>query len=82
LIPDLTILLDLDPQQARVRLDAEDKVFDRLENEKQDFHTRVREGFLALAAAEPQRWLVLNAADDREVLAASIATAVNNLLSA
>jgi dTMP kinase len=82
LIPDLTILLDLDPQQARVRLDAEDKVFDRLENEKQDFHTRVREGFLALAAAEPQRWLVLNAADDRDVLAASIATAVNNLLSA
>ena len=82
LIPDLTILLDLDPQQARVRLDAEDKVFDRLENEKHDFHARVREGFLALAAAEPQRWLVLNAADARDSIAASIAARVNNLLSA
>lgn len=82
LIPDLTILLDLDPQQARVRLDAEDKVFDRLENEKHDFHARVREGFLALAAAEPQRWLVLNAADARDSIAASIAARVNDLLSA
>jgi dTMP kinase len=82
LIPDLTILLDLDPQQARVRLDAEDKEFDRLENEKHDFHARVREGFLALAAAEPQRWLVLDAAEDRAVIAAAIAQRVNQLLSA
>lgn len=62
LLPDLTILLDLDPQVARQRLDAADKPFDRLENEKQEFHARVREGFLALAAAEPERWLVLDAA--------------------
>lgn len=61
LIPDLTILLDLDPQVARQRLDAADKPFDRLENEKQEFHARVRDGFLALAAVEPERWLVLDA---------------------
>jgi dTMP kinase len=82
LLPDLTILLDLDPRQARVRLDAEAKEFDRLENEKHDFHARVREGFLALAAAEPERWLVLDAAEDRAVIAAEIARRVNQLLSA
>lgn len=82
LIPDLTILLDLDPAAARVRLDAEAKEFDRLENEKQDFHARVRDGFLALAAAEPKRWLVLNAADDRDVIASAIAARVHDLLSA
>ena len=82
LVPDLTILLDLDPTEARVRLDAEEKAFDRLENEKQDFHARVREGFLALAAAEPKRWLVLNAADDRDSIAAAIRERVNHLLSA
>ncbi|MEN9751444.1 MAG: hypothetical protein RLZZ600_491 [Actinomycetota bacterium] len=82
LIPDLTILLDLDPAAARVRLDAEEKAFDRLENEKHDFHARVREGFLALAAAEPARWLVLYAADDREAIAQAIRERVNQLLSA
>lgn len=80
LIPDLTILLDLDPREARVRLDAEDKEFDRLENEKHEFHARVRDGFLALAAAEPDRWLVLNAADDRDAIAQAIAQKVTQLL--
>jgi dTMP kinase len=82
LIPNLTILLDLDPAEARARLDAAAKEFDRLENEKHEFHARVRNGFLALAAAEPDRWLVLNAADDREVIAAAIAARVDQLLSA
>jgi len=62
LIPDLTILLDLDPATARVRLDDQNKEFDRLENEKSEFHARVRDGFLALAETEPERWLVVDAA--------------------
>ncbi len=79
LFPDLTILLDLDPAAARVRLDAADKVFDRLENEEQEFHSRVREGFLALAAAEPQRWLVLDASAPRDEIAAAIQARVGSL---
>ena len=79
LVPDLTILLDLEPTAARVRLDADDKVFDRLENEKQEFHARVREGFLALAAAEPQRWLVLDASASRDEIAAAIQARVSSL---
>lgn len=60
-LPDVTVLLDLDPEKARGRLDADEKPFDRLESEKGDFHTRVREAFLSLAAAEPQRFIVVDA---------------------
>lgn len=69
LLPDVTVLLDLDPVVARTRLDAAAKPFDRLEAEKSEFHQRVREGFLALAAAEPERFLVLDAAEPADGLA-------------
>ncbi|MGO3320721.1 MAG: dTMP kinase [Microbacterium gubbeenense] len=65
-LPDVTVLLDLDPAVARRRLDADDKPFDRLEAEKAEFHTRVRDAFLALAAAEPERFLVIDATLPRE----------------
>lgn len=71
-LPDLTVLLDLDPAAARLRLDSADKPFDRLEAEKIDFHTRVREAFLALADAEPDRFLVVDAAQAPEEIAARI----------
>jgi dTMP kinase len=72
LLPDVTVLLDLDPAAARARLDADDKPFDRLEAEKSDFHARVRAAFLALAAAEPARFLVLDAALPADELAIAI----------
>jgi len=81
LIPDVTILLDLDETAARARLDAADKVFDRLENEKAEFHARVRQGFLKLAAAEPERFLVLDASRPIEELAAAIRARVEAELS-
>ncbi|MDQ1136127.1 dTMP kinase [Microbacterium sp. SORGH_AS 1204] len=76
LLPDLTVLLDLDPAAARRRLDAADKPFDRLEAEKEEFHARVREGFLSLAADEPGRFLVLDARAAPEELAARVRNAV------
>ncbi|MBA8815539.1 dTMP kinase [Microbacterium halimionae] len=63
-LPDITVLLDLDPVAARERLDAADKPFDRLEAEKADFHARVRHAFLSLAEAEPERFLVVDASRD------------------
>lgn len=71
-LPDVTVLLDLDPASARARLDADDKPFDRLEAERGEFHARVREKFLALAAAEPERFIVLDAARPVDELAAAI----------
>lgn len=81
LVPDVTILLDLDEAVARERLTSAVKVFDRLENEKSEFHERVRAGFLALAAAEPERFLVLNAAAPIAELAASIRARIEPLLA-
>ena len=58
LTPDLTILLDLAPA---VGLQRRERSGDRLEAEPTAFHERVRRGFLALAEAEPERYLVLDA---------------------
>ncbi|WP_298944188.1 dTMP kinase [uncultured Microbacterium sp.] len=71
-LPDVTVLLDLDPASARRRLDAADKPFDRLEAEKAEFHERVRGAFLDLADAEPDRFLVLDASLPVEHLAAAV----------
>ena len=66
-VPDLTILLDLDPTQVQTRTDiARDKSGLRKEQtrfdiEEEEFHRRVREGFLTLARAHPERIKVVNA---------------------
>jgi dTMP kinase len=57
-VPDLTILLDMDPMAG---LQRRARSADRLEAEPAEFHQRVRAGFLALARAEPARYLVLDA---------------------
>lgn len=80
LLPDLTVLLDLDSAVARGRLDADAKPFDRLEAERESFHTRVREEFLALAEAEPDRFLVLDATRPPAELAAAVRDRVGTLL--
>lgn len=81
LLPDLTILLDLDHDVARRRLDAADKPFDRLEAEREDFHARVRDRFLAIAGEEPERFLVLDASRPAAELAADVRTRVLAMLA-
>ncbi|WP_417561853.1 dTMP kinase [Microbacterium sp.] len=80
LLPDVTVLLDLDEASARTRLDAADKPFDRLEAEKAEFHARVRAAFLALAAAEPERFLVVDAALPVDEIAALVRARVGEHL--
>jgi dTMP kinase len=79
LLPDLTILLDLDESVGRDRLKVRTR-YDRLEDEEQEFHARVRSGYLALAAAEPERFLVLAANEPVESLAGKIRSRVEALL--
>lgn len=81
-LPDLTVLLDLDPRAARERLDAADKPFDRLEAEKAEFHERVRAAFLALADAEPDRFLVVDATRPPLDIATEIRERVERVLTA
>jgi dTMP kinase len=80
LLPDLTILLDLDETIGRTRLDRARTKYDRLEEEKQDFHARVRASYLALAEAEPARFLVLPATDTITAIAGQIRARVETLL--
>ena len=80
LIPDLTVLLDLPGDVARARLAKKQKTFDRLENEHDDFHERVRAGFLQLAADEPHRFLVVDATQEIDQIAHVIRDRVGALL--
>ncbi|MFI5632168.1 dTMP kinase [Streptomyces sp. NPDC051664] len=73
LVPHLTVLLDVDPETARERFT---EAPDRLESEPPEFHARVRSGFLTLAAADPTRYLVVDAGQDPE----SITTVVRHRL--
>ncbi|MEU8630153.1 dTMP kinase [Streptomyces sp. NPDC048669] len=73
LVPHLTVLLDVDPETARERFT---EAPDRLESEPPEFHARVRAGFLTLAAADPTRYLVVDAGQDPE----SITTVVRHRL--
>lgn len=64
LTPDLTLLLDLPVEMGLARLNERD----RLDQEPLDFHQRVRQGFLDVAAGEPKRWVVFDARQDVETL--------------
>jgi dTMP kinase len=78
--PDLTILLDLPPEAGLARARGR-AVADRLESESLAFHQRVRQTFRALADAAPDRYLVLDAMETPEAIAARIRVRVTELLS-
>ena len=77
LLPDLTILLDVDPVIGLARLSNPD----RLEAEPLDYHRAVRAGFLQLAADDPSRYLTLDASCDVDDIARAIADRVDAALS-
>lgn len=77
LVPDLTVLLDV---PAGVGRERRGEVHDRLEREADAFHDRVRQGFLDLAAREPDRYAVLDATTPAEELAAAVRERVTALL--
>ena len=77
LVPDLTILLDLPPTAG---LGRRARSADRLEAEPTEFHERVRAGFLALAQAEPERYLVLDASRPADELSHEIQDRLRDLL--
>lgn len=62
LTPDLTLLFDLDPAEGLQRRLQNNAEWTRLDDYALAFHQRVRAGYLELAHAEPQRWVILNAA--------------------
>ncbi len=76
--PDLTILLDISPEQG---LSRKRNLRDRFELEDLPFHRRVREGYLKMAAAEPDRWLVVDATLPKRKIADIVWARVSRLLA-
>lgn len=76
LLPDLTIVLDVDPSVGLARVVGPD----RLESEPVEWHQRVRQAFLDIAASHPDRYLVLDGSRPVEDLAVEIATVVSDLV--
>ena len=77
-MPDLTILLDLDPAEGIRRIS--DRPLDAFEKMDMGFHHRVREGYLEIAHAEKNRVVVLSAAQPKDALHAAVVRAVEGLL--
>ena len=82
--PDRTLLLDLPVAAAEQRAATRKpgRAWDRFEVEARAFHERVREGYLRLAAAEPQRFAVIGADRDIDAVATDVWRVVEGLLSA
>jgi len=74
--PDLTILLDISPEQGLARKRS---LRDRFELEDLSFHRRVREGYLRMVAAESERWLVIDASLPKRKIAEIIWDRVSQL---
>jgi len=83
--PDLTLVLDLPPEKGLARAAARrgaDSGADRFESEGLEFHRTLREAFLGLARAEPQRCVVIDASADEATVAETVWTAVRQRLGA
>jgi len=60
LMPHMTVLMDLDPEEGFRRMNISGRKLDRIEMENISFHRRVRNGYLELAREEPARFLVVD----------------------
>lgn len=84
LTPDLTIYLDIDVEEGlrrkRAAFQAGEAEWNRMDQQEVAFHRRVREGYLKMAAEEPERWLVLDATLPIEELQQAIRARVEEKL--
>ena len=80
LMPQLTVVLDIPSDIARQRRDSDNRVFDRLEAEADDFHERVRQAFHRLADAEPGRFLMIDGQRPIDDIHAEVVSRVSALL--
>ena len=78
--PDLTIILDLDPEIGMQRASNRGEL-DRFEREQQSFFRHVRQGYLDIAQAEPDRCTVIDASKALEDVKRNLLTAIEQRLS-
>ena len=81
LIPDITFMLDLPPEMGLQRQQQNETDRDRLDKEPLEFHRRVREGYLAVAKAEPHRVKLIDATQSPDAVHSEILTEYQKFLS-
>lgn len=79
--PDLTFLLDITAEEGLRRRKGSGGEWNRLDQETVDFHTRVREGFIALAQTDMQRWVLIDASRGIDEVQSDIRKEVEKRLS-
>ncbi len=78
--PNLTLILDIAPELGLARAAARSAAPDRFESEGLDFHVALRRAFLAIAAAAPERCVVIDAGADEEAVEKAVWAAVRTRL--
>ncbi len=71
-LPDITFILDMDAREGLARLHKRERPADRMESEPPSFYEAVREGYLQLAAGEPNRCKVIDATRNENEIAEEI----------
>jgi dTMP kinase len=79
--PDLTLLFDISAEEGLARRQKGGEVWNRLDAYALAFHERVRKGYCEMAAQNPQRWRVINAAQSKAAVQADIQAVLRSFLS-
>lgn len=77
--PDLTIILDIDPEEGLKRTGARNAAESTFEAKDLSFHRKIREGFLTIARQNPTRCVIIDATQDENTIAGKILEAVKNV---
>ncbi|MCL6635224.1 MAG: dTMP kinase, partial [Peptococcaceae bacterium] len=82
LLPDLVFVLDFSCSTGMDRIGRSGRAADRIERETEDFHRRVRSGYLALAARDPRRYRVIDAHRPPDLVQRDVLLAAEEILDA
>lgn len=79
--PDLTLLLDIDPAEGLMRRQKNGGEWNRLDAYQLQYHQRVRQGYLEMAQADPQRWQLIDASQTPDMVQSRIQKVLLSYLS-
>lgn len=79
--PDINIILDLDPLAGLERVKKRGQALDRLEDEKLDFLTKARNGYLIQAKNHPEKFAIIDASQSKEQVLSDVLTVIDTLLA-
>lgn len=79
-VPDMNIILDLDPIEGLKRVKSRGEGLDRLEDEKLDFLVKARNGYLTQAKAKPERFEIIDASQSKALVLSDVIKVIDALI--